>query len=74
MCLWSSSLVSTYAGPGSILPPAAGFSDYSAWATYTDVSEVTLDWHVPTEEELDAARALLNAVNLQAIRAVASVM
>lgn len=63
-------LVATYAGAGCLAPSASDGppSDYSSWASYTDATETTIDWHVPSEEELDVARELLREFVGQAIR------
>ena len=51
----------------SILPPKEGFSDYSFWGSYTDVTSVSIAWHVPNEEELVLAKSTLTAFVGQAI-------
>lgn len=67
-------LVDIYPGPGTVVRPTPGSEDegtqrtgYSDWCTYTDATSVTIDWHVPTEEELQAARDLCQAFVGQAI-------
>lgn len=66
-------LVATYTGSGTVTRPPESAkgemqrTDYSDWCAYTDANAVKIEWHVPAEEELQAARELCKSFVGQAI-------
>lgn len=66
-------LVAIYAGSGTVgrLSPdpedRETRSSYSDWCTYTDATSITMEWHIPTDEELQVARELCKSFVGQAI-------